>query len=368
MQSGLQTSDVFGQVQPGFETSPTQASTEKAVRPARLGFLGLGWIGRRRLGEVAARPDVSVSALADPDAQRLQLAAQDVAQHDAARTTSLDELLRCDLDGVVIATPSALHAEQAIRALNRGLAVFCQKPMAITAGETAQVIAAARSSNRLLDVDYCYRHVRGMAELRERLRHGELGELIAVDLTFHNAYAPGRSWCFDPTLAGGGCIIDLGTHLVDLLLWLLDYPKTEWVSSHLFAQGRRVAPGQKAIEDFGTVEFRLANGAPVRLSCSWNLHAGRDAIIDVMLHGTRAGAEWRNVNGSFYDFEVALLHGAQQEVLGSDCDAAHWGGRALQAWVDRLQLDAGFDDDATGLLADARLIDACYQRCVVTSQ
>jgi predicted dehydrogenase len=345
-----------------------QTSANGAVGPVRLGFSGLGWIGRKRLQTIAARPGISICALADPDTQCLQLAAQDVAQHDAACTTSFDELLRRGLDGVVIATPSALHAEQAIAALERGLAVFCQKPLAITAGETARVIAAARSSDRLLHVDYCYRHVRGMPELRARIRNGELGELIAIDLTFHNAYSPGKSWCFDPPLAGGGCIIDLGTHLIDLVLWLLDYPNAQWVNSHLFAQGRRVAPGQNAIEDFGAVEFLLANGAPVRLSCSWNFHAGRDAIIDVALHGTRAGAEWRNVNGSFYDFEVALLRGAQRELLGSYLDGDDWGGRALAAWLDRLQLDTSFDDETVGLLAGARLIDACYQRSLMASR
>jgi predicted dehydrogenase len=354
------------QVRRDVDDDPGRASAQWAVRRLRLGFLGLGWIGRQRLRTIAARPDVAVGALADPDTGCLALSGQDVAQHDATCTTSYDELLQCDLDGVVIASPSGLHAQQAIQALDRGFPVFCQKPLAITAGETAQVLAAARSNDRLLHVDYCYRHLHGMAEMRERIRRGELGELIAVDLRFHNAYAPGKSWCFDPILAGGGCVTDLGTHLIDLLLWLLDYPKVEWVSSHLYAQGRRLATGQKAIEDFGAVDLRLASGAPVRLSCSWNCHAGRDAIIDVTLHGTRAGGEWRNVNGSFYDFEVALLRGAQREILGTDSKSDDWGGRALAAWVDRLQHDASFDDETVGLLAGARLIDACYQRSIVT--
>src|SRR5215207_3396246 len=122
-----------------IEINPMQESAHAAGRPIRLGFLGLGWIGRKRLLTIAARPDIFVRALADPDTQCLQLAAQAVPHHDATCTTSSDELLGCDLDGVVIATPSALHAEQAIAALQRGLAVFCQKPLAVTAGETARV-------------------------------------------------------------------------------------------------------------------------------------------------------------------------------------------------------------------------------------
>lgn len=332
-----------------------------APRRCRLGFIGLGWIGRKRLLSVAALPQVQVAAVADPDAQRRQQTIGALSNaSDIVVADSMSALLDHELDGVVIATPSALHAPQAIEALQRGIAVFCQKPLAVSAADTRNVIATARRADRLLQVDYCYRQVRGMTELRQRIRQGALGKLLAVDLTFHNAYAPGKAWCLDAALAGGGCLIDLGTHLIDLLLWLLDAPSTRVVGSHLFAQGRRLADAAQGIEDYATAELSLGPDAVARLSCSWNVHAGRDAIIEVFLHGTKAGAIWRNVNGSFYDFEVAMLHGAQQRLLGSYPD--DWGSRALTAWINALQHGQGFDPDVENLLQVAQLIDACYGR------
>jgi hypothetical protein len=108
----------------------------------RLGFLGVGWIGRHRMEAMIATGAIEVAAIADPspemaaEALKLAPAAQQVA--------GLAELLDMGLDGIVIATPSALHAEQSIQALERGAAVFCQKPLGRTAAEARAVIDAAK--------------------------------------------------------------------------------------------------------------------------------------------------------------------------------------------------------------------------------
>src|SRR5688572_9723884 len=113
----------------------------------RVGFLGVGWIGRNRLEAVAESGLVQIAAVCDP-VEENAAAARRVAQCD--RCSSLEELLDADLDGIVIATPSALHAEQAIAALRKGIAVFCQKPLGRTLAETARVVATARSHDALL--------------------------------------------------------------------------------------------------------------------------------------------------------------------------------------------------------------------------
>src|SRR5690606_29470248 len=95
---------------------------------------------------------------------------------------SIDELLTMDVDGVVIATPSAMHADHCIKALGSGKAVFCQKPLARTSAETRCVVEAARAANRLLAVDFSYRYLAGMERVRELLARGELGEIFAADL------------------------------------------------------------------------------------------------------------------------------------------------------------------------------------------
>lgn len=126
----------------------------EARRP-RLGFAGVGWIGRNRLQAVQESEVADVFAIADPIEQQRYVARQIAPA--AIAVASVHELLELPLDGVVIATPSALHAEQAMSALDRGLAVFCQKPLGRSAAEARAVVDAARAANRLLGVDFSYR-------------------------------------------------------------------------------------------------------------------------------------------------------------------------------------------------------------------
>src|SRR5690606_4635728 len=90
--------------------------------------------------------------------------------------------------------------------------------------EVQPVIEAARSADRLLGVDFSYRFTEAMQAVRSLVEGGALGRVYAVDLVFHNAYGPDKPWFYDPRLAGGGCVMDLGIHLVDLALWTLGFP------------------------------------------------------------------------------------------------------------------------------------------------
>lgn len=334
------------------------AGPSSLVRP-RLGFLGIGWIGRHRLGAIVDSGLGEVAAIADPSAEALREAAAVVP--GAPQAASLDELLDAGLDGLVIATPSALHAEQAIRALERGVAVFCQKPLARTAEETRSVIDAARAANRLLGVDLSYRHTEAMRVLRPVVQAGELGEVYAVDVVFHNAYGPDRSWARDPQLAGGGCVIDLGIHMVDLALWTLGFPRVTGVTSRLYAHGELLAPGRSdVVEDYATALLDLDTGATVRLSCSWNLPAGQDAIIEATFYGTEGGGSFRNVGGSFYDFTAELYRGTHRHTLATPPD--DWGGRAAVEWVQRLGAGERYDPWIEGLIDVAAALDAVLGR------
>src|SRR5262245_50017887 len=113
----------------------------RASRRPRVGFLGLGWIGRNRFEALQRSGLIEVAGIADPDEGALATAAEKAPQ--ARRGRTLDDLLAMDLDAVVIATPSAAHAEHAAAALRHGMAVFCQKPLGRTAEETADVVEAA---------------------------------------------------------------------------------------------------------------------------------------------------------------------------------------------------------------------------------
>ena len=317
-----------------------------------VGFLGTGWIGRNRMEAMLATGEVKAVAISDPNPE-MAAGAQELAP-DAQIVGSFDELLACEPDGVVIATPSALHAEQCIAAFGAGAAVFCQKPLGRTATEVEAVLAAAEGTDRLLGVDLSYRHTAAMQAIRERMP--DLGKPFAADLTFHNAYGPGAGWFWDRGLSGGGCLIDLGVHLVDLALWLFDFPDVEQASATLLRDGRAVGPDE--VEDYALGELVLGNGVTVRIACSWNLDAGRDAAIEATVYGTEGGAQMRNENGSFFDFSADLFKGGNAERIASPPD--DWGGRAAAEWVRKLLAGERFSGTTEGLVETARALDRLY--------
>ncbi|MGB8167920.1 MAG: Gfo/Idh/MocA family oxidoreductase [Chthoniobacteraceae bacterium] len=323
------------------------------VKP-RVGFLGLGWIGHRRLEALVESGTVEVAAFSDPLAANVEACA---ALSRGLVTRSFDEMLALDLDGVVIATPSALHAEQTIAALESGCSVFCQKPLGRNAAEVRRIIECAKAADRLLGVDLSYRHTAGLREIRELIRGGKLGDIFAADLVFHNAYGPQAPWFYDRQLSGGGCVIDLGIHLVDAALWVLDQPVVG-VSSRIFAGGRPLSARPDAVEDFATARLDLANGTVIQLACSWRLHAGREAVIEVAFHGTQGGAAMRNVGGSFVDFRAERFSGTNSEVIAEPPD--EWGGQAAVAWARQLAVSRGYDPEVERQIEIAVALDAIY--------
>jgi predicted dehydrogenase len=335
------------------------AISAPARRGPRLGFLGVGWIGRDRMQRIVESGAAVAAAVADPCEPAAREAAGDPEVCAVGR--GLEDLLAEDLDGIVIATPSALHAEQAIAALERGLAVFCQKPLARTAAEARRVVDAARAADRLLGVDLSYRHVSGVDRVRALVQEGALGEIYAVNLVFHNAYGPDKPWFGDARQAGGGCVMDLGIHLVDLALWTLGFPAVARVTASLRAAGAPLSAGDPGqVEDFAAAQLELASGTTVQLACSWRLAAGRDCVIEAAFYGTSGGAALRNVDGSFYDFTVERYRGTTTEVLATPPDA--WGGRAVVAWARALAEGGRFDPEVERIVEVQAALDRIYGR------
>lgn len=324
----------------------------------RIGFLGVGWIGRHRMEAMLKTGAIEAAAIADPSPEMLAEAAR--LAPDAHIVEGLDGLLEAGLDGIVIATPSALHADQSIRALEWGVAVFCQKPLGRTAAEARAVVDAARAADRLLGVDLSYRFTEGMRRIRELVQTGELGRIYAVDLVFHNAYGPDKPWFYDPALSGGGCVMDLGVHLVDLALWTLGFPAVTDVSSKLFSGGEPLRDPASQVEDYAIATVGLETGCAVQLACSWRLQAGRDALISAAFYGTEGGAALRNVDGSFYDFTAERYRGTQSEPLSGPPD--EWGGRAAADWAIGLAKDGRFDPAAERLIDVSGVLDRIYGR------
>jgi predicted dehydrogenase len=329
-----------------------------ATRRSRIGFLGVGWIGRNRMKAMINTGLIDAAVIADVSSD-VTKAAQELAP-TARLENSFEALLEHDLDAVVIATPSAQHAEQSIQALERGLAVFCQKPLGRTASEVALVVDAARRADRLLGVDLSYRYTDGMRQVRNLIRTGELGSIFAADMIFHNAYGPDKPWFYDKAISGGGCVIDLGVHLVDLALWALDFPMVRKIESAIFDNGHPLVDDGHRVEDYANATIELETGAIIRIACSWRLHAGCDARIQATFHGTQGSAEMRNVNGSFYDFVTERFEGTQTQVLSSPPE--EWSGRAASDWAGKLAAGAGFDPACERLIDVAAILDQIYLR------
>lgn len=334
---------------------PPRPESSPRVRPCRLGFLGVGWIGRNRMEALARSKHVEIVAVVDVASAAAEVAAREAG---AIICRGFEELMDHNLDGVVIATPSALHAAQTTAALNSGLAVFCQKPLGRTTGEVREVIAAAMAADRLLGVDLSYRHLNGIQQIRGRIRSGDLGEIFAADLTFHNAYGPDKAWFYDPTLSGGGCLMDLGTHLVDLGLWALDYPRVDKASGRLFARGETFRSGSRVVEDYAIASLDLETGACARVACSWRLSLGEDARIEVRFHGSKGGVCLCNVNGSFHDFRTELFRGTRREILSEPPE--DWGGRAAIDWARRLSHSRSYDPEIESVLNTTAVLDTIY--------
>ncbi|MCU1360496.1 MAG: oxidoreductase [Ilumatobacteraceae bacterium] len=326
----------------------------------RVGFLGVGWIGRDRMHAIARSDAVDIVMVADAD----PMAADRAAAETGAAVVDPNAIVSdSSLQGLVIATPSALHAQQAIAAFDAGMSVFCQKPLGRNATEAAAVVSAAAKAGQPLGVDLSYRHLAATRAMRRVVLDGELGEVFAADLTFHNAYGPDMPWFTDPELSGGGCVIDLGTHIVDLAQWMLPQQTLHVVSSQMYHKGRPVAAGDEQVEDYATVMLRTSSGATINLSCSWFLHAGRDAVIGAAFYGTQGSVELKNVGGSFYDFEARRSHSTRTEILASGPD--DWGGRAAVHWARQLGLPPEQRDhhDPSQYIALAAIIDEVYGRC-----
>lgn len=332
--------------------SPHDART----RPVRLGFLGVGWIGQARMKALVGSGLAEAAAIVDPDPD-MAVKAKTLAS-GAEVCGGLEEMLASRLDAVVIATPSALHAEQSIKALDAGMAVFCQKPLGRTAGEVLAVVEAARRNDLPLGIDLSYRHTAAITHIRDALESGTLGELHTIDLVFHNGYGPDKKWFYDRDLSGGGCLMDLGIHLVDLALWMLGFPRVVSADCHLRHAGRPWTGTGNTVEDLAFASLVTSDGALIRMACSWRLNIGRDAEISATFHGTKASARFANVGGSFFDFSAELLCGTVSKKLFAGQD--DWGGRAAVHWLEKVSGRTGFDPDSLRHVAVAEALDRLY--------
>lgn len=257
-----------------------------------LGFAGAGWLGEAMIARLPRVPGLVLGAIQDANVEIGRAVAD---RHGAARfVAAFEDLVRIrELDAIVISTPNAFHAQQAIAALRAGKHVLVQKPLATTAPLAREVADAAVSAGRLLFVDYSYRFLETTAAFFVAAR--ALGP-ASLRAEFHNVHGPGKPWAYDPALAGGGALVDLGVHLVDLALALVAPHEVEL---------RRVELSSArgfAVEDAASCALRM-DGVDVDIDVSWEARLPRSAIA-IRAWGERGSAGWENVDGSFFRFRA----------------------------------------------------------------
>lgn len=271
------------------------------ANPVRIGVIGCGSIGSYHIEKLVAA-GAKLVAVCDIDPDALQSAAKKFAVPNAM--PDYRDLLALDeLDAVTVALPNDLHAPVSIAALRAGKHVFCEKPMAMNVGECKQMIAAAAKARRVLQIGLvCRFHAEPqlVCQLRDE---GKLGNIYhAQAISTRRRGVPGRGgWFTTKARSGGGPLIDIGVHILDLTTWMMGQPRPVAVSAQTFRKfiqrddyactgmwGKPVAGGPTDVEDYATAMIRFANGATCHLECSWAANIGED-VTHCQVLGDKAG-------------------------------------------------------------------------------
>ncbi|MDX1661526.1 MAG: Gfo/Idh/MocA family oxidoreductase [Gemmatimonadota bacterium] len=241
------------------------AGTSDAVR--------VGLVGAGAVAQVAHIPayrrlrSIELAAICDVEATKLR-ALRDRTGIDHA-VEDLDELLAIDeLDAVDICLPNHLHADAVIRALEAGKHVLCEKPLAPTPEEVDRIVEAQEASGKVVLVGMNHRYRDDSIALKRFVEDGALGDVFHVRATWRKRREPIRTgaWHYHPETSGGGVMMDLGIHLLDLSLWLTDYPDVERVSATFWHHNPEIE-----VEDSAAVAIRCGGDLVIALETSWNL-------------------------------------------------------------------------------------------------
>jgi predicted dehydrogenase len=283
----------------------------------RVGIIGLG-IGRSHIEGWRQHPQVEVVAVADADPQRLDQVGD---QYDiATRYTSAEKMLAVEkFDVVSICTPNKFHKALAIAAFEAGCHVLCEKPMAMNAEEGRAMLAAAKRAGKRLMINFSYRFSAASRGLKTQVDSGMFGDFYFGRTVWHRRRGmPGfGGWFGTKALAGGGPLIDLGVHRLDLALWLMGYPKPTWVMGNTYDPiARRLADAAGKhydVEDLAAAFIRFENGATLVVEASWAANIQEAELMETRLLGTKAGLLQKNLNEG-YQFDAHVFteqNGAQ---------------------------------------------------------
>ena len=270
----------------------------------RVGLVGIGGMGSNHLRCQLGNPRVEVVAICDILPEKMQAAKDRFDIPSIPCYTDFKEMIDNEqLDAVDISTPNYLHSIVAVYAMERGLHVFCEKPDAVSVEEALKMKEASERTGKILMVMRNNRYYTNSQYLKKLIASGECGEIYCGRCGWiRRRGIPGRGgWFTTKAQSGGGPLIDLGVHMIDLAMWLMGNPKPVSVSGctyNKFANntannGRRVVNqnGTFDVEDLAMGFIRFENGACLQIEFSWASNIEKDTRF-VELRGTQAGIKW----------------------------------------------------------------------------
>jgi predicted dehydrogenase len=273
------------------------------MQPIKVGVIGTGSISAFHLSSYAANSEVELYAVCDLNRERAEQAAD---KFGAAKVyTDYRELLAdAEVDAVSICTWNNTHAEISIAALEAGKHVLVEKPLSRTVAEALLVQEAVRKSGKLLQVGYVRRYDDNAQLLREMADRGDFGEIyFAKASTLRRLGNPG-GWFSDIERSGGGPLIDIGVHVIDLCWYMMGRPRPVTVSANTYRKlGNRADvrhlsfykaadydAALNTVEDLANAMIRFENGASLLVDVSFTLHAKANETA-VKLYGDKGGFE-----------------------------------------------------------------------------
>lgn len=335
----------------------------------------MGWAGETHLKSYLQVPNIQAVAVADPRAERLA-ELNETYELEAVYTDYEQLLKRDDIDAISVCTPNQLHAPVSIAALKSGKHVLCEKPLARNATEAEAMAHAAIDNNRVLKTAFNHRERGDVQLLKQAIEKGELGRIYHAKATWMRRQGiPGMGgWFTSRELAGGGPLIDLGVHVLDMAMYLLGEPNVEAVSAATYAElgprgrgsrqseHRKGGDGAYEVEDLATAFIRLAGGVTLLLEASWAVYGSQEDDFGVTLYGTEGGAKidvkkyaWEDTLRIFKDVDGEPVTLAPEVTKGE----GHL--KVVRDFVDAIRNDEWVTHAGRAGLRRAQIIDACYQ-------
>ncbi|MFD0588172.1 Gfo/Idh/MocA family protein [Paenibacillus sp. GCM10027627] len=276
----------------------------------RIGIIGAGNIGGVHAAEFSKLSDLcEITAITDA---YLPLAEQKAAQYGIGAVAESPEQLiaREDVDAVVIGVPNQFHASLAVQAIEAGKHVLLEKPMGINESAARDILKASRKSDRVVMVGHQMRWEAVPMVIKEQVERGELGRIYTAKAGwFRRKGIPGwGTWFTRMDQSGGGPLIDIGVHMLDLALYLMGNPKPVSVYGSTYAEfgpnrkgignwGKPDWNGVYDVEDLATALIKMEDGSTLSLEVSWAVHMETDNIPFIHLMGSEGGASYKGGQG-----------------------------------------------------------------------